>query len=86
MLPAEGTPPTLEQYKAIMAKRSRPLTDDPIGTHRRGGVSYPDDVTHHVTTLEPDILRRKGIPVEGERTPEQAAALMARKANKRGQQ
>jgi len=64
-------PPTLDEYRRLMAPRCRPITDDPIGAHDRPGVN-PSRVRIDV---EPDIMRRQGQPVDGERTREQAEAI-----------
>ena len=70
----DGQPPTLAEYHAIMRDRQRNLTDDPIGTHERTRRRVAKTMVPIDT--EPDILRRSGAPVDGERTPEQALSIL----------
>ena len=72
-LPQDGHPPTLDEHIRIMADRNRPLAADPIGFRpSRDG----EGETIVLRNLEPDRLRRLNIPVEGERTPEEADRIL----------
>jgi hypothetical protein len=64
-----SNPPTLEELQILTGNATRNLTDDPIGAfprQRREAAGEP--------------WRLRNVPVKGERTAEQAAALRGRKA------
>lgn len=65
----DGAPPTLEQHRLWARGATRNYTDDPLGQHRHQRQAPPSAIP------TADILRRTNTPVEGERTPEQAAII-----------
>jgi hypothetical protein len=64
-----SNPPTLEELRVSTRNATRNVTDDPIGAIQR---------PRREAAGEPWRLRN--VPVDGERTVEQAAALRGRKA------
>jgi hypothetical protein len=65
-------PPTLEEWRVMTRHATRNLTDDPIGAHMRRRVLSD--------AIPEEPWRLRNVPVDGERTVEQAAALRGRKA------
>jgi hypothetical protein len=47
-----GSPPTLAEYKAIMADRDRPLTDKPMGRRRHINADHGTEDAYTGTTKE----------------------------------
>jgi hypothetical protein len=47
-----GSPPTLAEYKAIMADRDRPLTDYPMGRRRNINADHGTEDAYTGTTKE----------------------------------
>jgi hypothetical protein len=71
-----GEPPTLEEYNRLMVGRTRSLTDQHPGRRAASGITVTAE--SHLTPEEASG-RLRGTPVNGERTPAEAAAIRATK-------